>query len=115
MLFSLLLFWSFPKYQSINKHEKQPVIHKAFGDSVVIEANWSGSTNAGDGNKFSALDRFEWLEITEVPAEAELYSWQQLPSARRERQERSRFPAHSEPSQSPGTASLGNGTLAENL
>lgn len=48
--FLLLLFWSFPKYQSINKHEKQLVIHKAFGNFVVIRANWSGSTNAGDGN-----------------------------------------------------------------
>lgn len=68
--FLLLLFWSFPKYQSINKHEKQLVIHKAFGNSVVIKANWSGSTNAGDGNKFSGLDQFEWMEIAEVPEAA---------------------------------------------
>lgn len=68
--FLLLLFWSFPKYRSINKHEKQLVIHKAFGNSVVRKANWSGSTNTGDGNKFSGLDQFEWMEITEVPEAA---------------------------------------------
>jgi hypothetical protein len=33
---------SIPKYQSINKHEKQLVIHKASGISVVIRADWSG-------------------------------------------------------------------------
>lgn len=109
VLFLLLLFWSFPKYQYINKHEKQLVIHKAFGNSVVIKANWSGSTNAGDGNKFSGLDRFEWLEIAEVPEAAASRAVQlaaALSSACRKRQEYYKFPAQSELFQSPVTTSL---------
>lgn len=79
-LFFLLLFWSFPKYQSINKHEKQLVIHKAFGNSVVIRANWSGSTNDGDGNSSVVWTNLNGLKSLKSPKlqQTMLYSWQQL-------------------------------------
>lgn len=77
--FLLLLFWSFPKYQSINKHEKQLVIHKAFGNSVVIRANWSGSMNAGDGNSsvvWTNLNGWKSLKSLKLQ-QTMLCSWQQ--------------------------------------
>lgn len=79
-LYFLLLFLSFPKYQSINKHEKQPVIHKAFGNSVVIRANWSGSTNDGDGNSSVVWTNLNGLKSLKSPKlqQTMLYSWQQL-------------------------------------
>lgn len=78
--FLLLLFWSLPKYPSINKHEKQLVIHKAVGNSVVIRANWSGSTNAGDGNSsvvWTNLNGWKSLKSLKLQ-QTMLYSWQQL-------------------------------------
>lgn len=71
---------SFPKYQSINKHEKQLVIHKAFGNSVVIRANWSGSTNAGDGNSSVVWTNLNgWKSLKSLKLQKTmLYSWQQL-------------------------------------
>lgn len=78
--FLLLLFWSFPKYQSINKHEKQLVIHKAFSNTVVIRANWSGSTNAEDGNSsvvWTNLNGWKSLKSPKLQ-QMMLYSWQQL-------------------------------------
>lgn len=71
---------SFPKYQSINKHEKQLIIHKASGTSVVIRAGWSGWRNAGDGNSSLAWTNLNgWKSQKSLKLEKmKLWSWQKL-------------------------------------
>lgn len=106
--FLLLLFWSFPKYQYINKHEKQLVIHKAFGSSVVIRANWSGSTNAEDGNSsvvWTNLNGWKTLKLQRWSKPCST-AGSRLSSACRKWQKYYKFPAQSELFQSPVKTSL---------
>lgn len=64
-------FHSFPKYQSISKHEKQLVIHKASGTFVIYKGRLVWLKECWRWEQFTGLDQFEWMEITKVPEAGE--------------------------------------------
>lgn len=99
----LSLFWSFPKYQSINKQKKQLVIHTAFGNSVVIRV--LQMLEMGIVQCFGPI----WMDGNHScpwSCRERCTAGSSLSSACRKQQEYYKVPAQSELFQSPVKASL---------